>query len=80
MTAQERIKKFIQNNQHGGCKILSRGDACECPLCDFDRITSELCWHGSYAEGIAKDFDKNTEGVLAAVTVFNLDAGKRPKI
>lgn len=80
MTAQERLKKFIQDNQQGGCKILSQGDACECPLCDLDRIVSELRWYGSYAEGIAKDFDTHSEGVLAAVTVLKLDAGKRSKI
>ena len=80
MTAQERLKKFIQDNQHGGCKILSQGDDCECPLCDFDRIISALHWYGDYVGGIAKDFDKNTEGILAAMTVFKLDAGKRSKI
>jgi hypothetical protein len=80
MTAQERLEKFIRANLHGGCKMLSMGDGCECPLCDFDRIVHELHWYGSYAEGIAKDFDKNTDGILAAMTVFKLDAGKRSKI
>ena len=41
MTRLNRLRGFIRGHVHGGCKILSVGDKCECPLCDLDFIISE---------------------------------------
>ena len=42
MTSKERLRNFIQKNLNGGCKMLSLGDDCVCPLCDFDRLVEEI--------------------------------------
>lgn len=84
MTSQERLRNFIKEHSPGNCKVLSKGYACECPLCDLDRIVSELHWYGDYAAAIANDLShptgKKTDAVMASVTVLSLDAGKRSKI
>ena len=80
MVAQTRLREFIKAHSLGGCKMFSRGEECECPLCDLDRIVNELHWYGDYAQAIARDFDKNTDALLASVTVLKLDAGKRSKV
>ena len=36
--AYARLRKFCEDHIHGGCKILSLGDACTCLLCDLDRL------------------------------------------
>ena len=36
-----RLEAFIRQYQHGGCKMLLIGDACECPLCDLDRVAAQ---------------------------------------
>lgn len=78
---RERLLKFIQDKMTpGSCRILSQGDSCKCPLCDYDNIIAALDWYGCEAKSIAKHFDKNPEAVLASVTVLKLDAGKRSKI
>ena len=38
MSPEERLREFIREHKKGGCKVLSLGDACMCPLCDLDRI------------------------------------------
>lgn len=38
----ERVKAFIREHQSGGCKMLSQGDACQCPLCDVDTLVAAL--------------------------------------
>jgi hypothetical protein len=42
MIAKERLLAFLKTQIKGQCKILSQGDACECILCDFDRITYRM--------------------------------------
>lgn len=42
MEAEERLLAFLKTQIKGQCKMLSQGDACECILCDFDRITYRL--------------------------------------
>jgi hypothetical protein len=34
----ERLKAFVRQAMPGGCKVLSLGDGCTCPLCDIDRL------------------------------------------
>jgi len=42
-TAADRLRAFIREQRPGGCKWLSKGpDACECPLCDVDRLMAFL--------------------------------------
>ncbi len=36
---ESRLKEFIRAHQAGGCRILSEGRACTCPLCDADKLT-----------------------------------------
>jgi hypothetical protein len=36
--AERRLKAFIREHIRGGCRIISQGDACQCPLCDLDRL------------------------------------------
>lgn len=39
LAAYNRLRKFVLKNQcTGSCRILSKGDLCECPLCDCDRL------------------------------------------
>ncbi len=41
--AADRLRAFIREHRPGGCKWLSKGpDACECPLCDVDRLMAAL--------------------------------------
>ena len=35
-----RLRNFAQHHITGGCKILSLGDGCMCPLCDIARINA----------------------------------------
>ena len=37
-TASDRLLAFIDAHQKGGCRVVSRGKACECALCDLDRM------------------------------------------
>jgi hypothetical protein len=36
--AYARLRSFVSDHIHGGCKILSQGDDCTCLLCDLDRV------------------------------------------
>jgi hypothetical protein len=38
----ERLRAFIRSVLIGGCRMPSQGDACECPLCDVDRLSAEV--------------------------------------
>ena len=33
-----RLRSIIRQVLPGGCKMLSQGDGCGCPLCDIDRL------------------------------------------
>jgi hypothetical protein len=33
-----RLRAFADDHVHGTCRILSKGDDCECLLCDLDRV------------------------------------------
>lgn len=37
-----RLKCLIRNELPGQCKMLSRGDDCECVLCDAERLQETL--------------------------------------
>lgn len=34
----ERLRAFVRKHLAGGCRIMSLGPACVCPLCDADRL------------------------------------------
>lgn len=38
--AAGRLRQFIFAHTSGGCRLLSRGSDCECPLCDLDRLAA----------------------------------------
>jgi len=44
--AAERLRTFIKEHSSGGCKIISEGSTCQCPLCDVDRL------YGAYIENL----------------------------
>jgi hypothetical protein len=69
-----RLRAFVSEHLHGGCKVLSQGSVCECPLCDLDRLYDALRWYGDEAEALAANLAaKKDMAILASV----LDAGKR---
>ena len=39
---QARLKAWIRAKGAGGCRMLSEGNACTCPLCDVDDLCAEL--------------------------------------
>ena len=68
MTSKERLRNFIQKNLNGGCKMLSLGDDCVCPLCDFDRLVEEidrLTAEGEKAKEVIDEINKL--GVIATL-------------
>jgi len=40
LAAAERLRTFVRATRSGGCLLFSKGAACECPLCDIDRLVS----------------------------------------
>lgn len=38
----ERLKAWIRTKQTGGCRMLSQGDDCHCPLCNVDHLAADL--------------------------------------
>ena len=40
--AATRLRAFAREHLHGGCRILSLGSECVCPLCDIDLIEDAL--------------------------------------
>lgn len=73
-----RLRNFIQEHINGGCKIISEGSGCICPLCDLDRLIETLQWYGEHAEALSRyGTAKNDNAMLAVVTELMLDAGKR---
>ena len=73
-----RLREFVRQNLNGGCKIISLGADCCCPLCDLERMYAALRWYGDEADALAKNMiEKRDTAVLASVQVLALDAGKR---
>ena len=73
-----RLRQFIGDRIQGGCKILSEGENCKCPLCDLDRIQTALNWYKDEVVAISMNIvQKKDMAVLASVNVLSLDAGKR---
>lgn len=73
---EKRLRNFISAHAKDGCKILSVGKDCKCPLCDLDRILNVLRWYGEEAEAIARNANKDY-ALMSSVHVLMLDAGKR---
>ena len=38
----EQLKAFVRQHQAGGCRMLSEGNACACPLCAVDSLLTEI--------------------------------------
>jgi hypothetical protein len=38
LTPANRLGAFVRDHSSGGCRVLTLGDQCECPLCDIDRL------------------------------------------
>lgn len=49
-SAAVRLNELIRRLAPGGCKILSRGAECLCPLCDLDRILGAVAPAASAAD------------------------------
>ena len=73
-----KLKEWISSRIDGGCKSLSQGSDCICPLCNLDKIYDVLQWYATEANAInknmiaAKDF-----ALLASMNVLGLDGGTR---
>jgi len=39
--ARQIVHDFISAHMNGGCRVLSVGDACQCPLCHFARALTD---------------------------------------
>lgn len=73
-----RLRAFVRKHLHGGCRILSQGNDCKCPLCDLDRLHDALRWYEDEARALATNLTaKKDMAILASVQVLALDAGKR---
>jgi hypothetical protein len=40
--AADRLRQWIRDRLQGGCRLLSQGSACQCALCDLDRLCDAL--------------------------------------
>lgn len=76
---RSRLQEFIREHKPmGGCKVLSLGDKCGCPLCDLDKICKELQWYSEHASAMARYVkEKKYDAIEACFTSLALDAGKR---
>jgi len=50
--ALTRLRHYIRATSYPGCRLLSLGEGCTCPLCDVDRLEGALrardaadAWH-----------------------------------
>jgi hypothetical protein len=60
--ALERLRHFLSNK--GGCRVLSKGDQCQCPLCDLDTLSAALQSPGTPAEPSGWLIERHIAGVL----------------
>lgn len=75
-----RLRAWIGERMQGGCRVLSQGSACQCPLCDLDRMRDALQWYASEADAIARNvMAQRTQAMLASMQVLALDGGKRAR-
>ena len=76
----EHLRQFVvENKKPGGCKVLSEGSDCSCPLCDLNSIREVLDWYRDYVSVMSRDLKKKSsmDAAMASVTVLSLDAGQR---
>jgi hypothetical protein len=74
----QRLRVFVREHLQGGCKILSQGSECTCPLCDIERMSEALRWYGDEAYALSSNMNMQKDmAILASVQVLALDAGKR---
>lgn len=78
-----RLRAWISERLQGGCRVLSQGSDCQCPLCDLDRMRDALQWYAAEAEACAKNSNSGNHAaphaLMASVTVLALDGGKRTR-
>lgn len=75
-----RLRAWITERMQGGCRVLSQGSACQCPLCDLDRMRDALQWYASEADAIARNVvAQHTQAMMASMQVLALDGGKRAR-
>ena len=73
-----KLRDFIREHQKGGCKVISEGLECQCPLCALDRIIARLHWYGEIAGSLARyGAAKKDQAMLACITELMLDAGRK---
>ena len=75
-----RLRAWIGERMQGGCRVLSQGSACQCPLCDLDRMRDALQWYANEADAVARNvMAQRTQAMLASMQVLTLDGGKRAR-
>lgn len=57
----KRLQLLIRANAPGGCRVFSLGDACQCALCDVDRLQLVVTRAAAVLEAITEaDQDMGT--------------------
>jgi hypothetical protein len=64
----KRLRAFAREHMHGGCKMLSQGNACVCPLCDIDRLAALTVPPGS-------PLGRDADWALAMGAALGTDSG-----
>lgn len=62
----ERLKAFIREHKPGGCRWLSHGALCLCPLCDVDRL-EDARWPHPVIYGSRSQEDTPVKGIIPVV-------------
>lgn len=42
MNEIDQLRTFVREHKPGGCKLLSKGDACPCALCAIDKLAAAI--------------------------------------
>lgn len=75
-----RLRAWIGERMQGGCRVLSQGSACQCPMCDLDRMRDALQWYAGEADAIARNVvAQRAQAMMASMQVLALDGGKRAR-
>ncbi len=69
----EQLKTLVREYAPGGCRILSLGDECECPLCAIDQLAA--LWDRPAGDGQGWQPIDTAPKDLTEVLVFDPDYG-----
>ena len=70
--AAARLRAFIREQKPGGCRRLSVGNACICPLCDLDNLVTALSEARAERDEARKDVAEWKQAAME--TMVRIDA------